>query len=73
MTDTLHCPCIILPATGGIVTISPSVFAECPSTAHRLLDMLEQHPLWDCFVTPGVVALTARQNRGSDPVSEFEK
>jgi hypothetical protein len=35
--------------------------------------MLEQHPLWDCFVTPGVVALTARQNQGSDPVSEFEK
>jgi hypothetical protein len=35
--------------------------------------MLEQHPLWDCFVTPGVVALAARQNRGSDPVSEFEK
>jgi hypothetical protein len=34
--------------------------------------MLEQHPLWDCFVTPGV-ALTARQNQGSDPVSEFEK
>jgi hypothetical protein len=35
--------------------------------------MLEQHPLWDCFVTPGIVALTARQVRGSDPVSEFEK
>jgi hypothetical protein len=34
--------------------------------------MLEQHPLWDCFVTPGVVALAARQNQGSDPVSEFE-
>ena len=35
--------------------------------------MLEQHPLWDCFVTPGVVALAARQNQGSDPVSEFER
>jgi hypothetical protein len=35
--------------------------------------MLEQHPLWDCFVTPGVVALSARQNQGSDPVTEFEK
>lgn len=62
----------IYPA-GGIVTFSPSAFAECPSTTYRLLDMLEQHPLWDCFVTPGVVALMARQNQGSDPVSEFEK
>ena len=35
--------------------------------------MLEQHPLWDCFVTPGVVALSARQNGGSDPVTEFEE
>lgn len=35
--------------------------------------MLEQHPLWDCFVTPGVVALTAREKQGSDPISEFEK
>ena len=35
--------------------------------------MLERHPLWDCFVTPGVVALAARQNNGSDPVSEFER
>jgi len=63
---------LIYPA-GGIASISPSVFAESPSTAYRLLDMLEQHPLWDCFVTPGVVALAARQNRGSDPISEFEK
>ena len=40
---------------------------------YKLLDMLEQHPLWDCFVTPGVVALATRQNQGSDPVSEFER
>ena len=59
--------------TGGIATISPSVFVECPSAAYKLLDMLEQHPLWDCFVTPGVVALAARQNQGSDPISEFER
>ena len=59
--------------TGGIVCVSPSVFAECPSTTYRLLDLVEQHPLWDCFVTPGVVALAARQNRGSDPISELEK
>ncbi len=59
--------------TGGIATISPSVFVECPSAAYKLLDMLEQHPLWDCFVTPGVVALAARQTQGSDPVSEFER
>jgi len=58
---------------GGIATISPSVFIECPTAAYKLLDMLEQHPLWDCFVTPGVVALAARQNQGSDPVSEFER
>lgn len=58
---------------GGIATISPSVFVECPSAAYKLLDMLEQHPLWDCFVTPGVVALAARQNKGSDPVSELER
>ncbi|KAH9043764.1 hypothetical protein EDB85DRAFT_2080724 [Lactarius pseudohatsudake] len=57
---------------GGIATISPSVFVECPSAAYKLLDMLEQHPLWDCFVTPGVVALAARQTQGSDPVTEFE-
>ncbi|KAI9512345.1 hypothetical protein F5148DRAFT_18559 [Russula earlei] len=63
---------LIYPA-GGIAAISPTVFLESPGTAYRLLDMLEQHPLWDCFVTPGVVALAARQNRGSDPVSEFEK
>jgi len=58
---------------GGIAAISPSVFVECPSAAYKLLDMLEQHPLWDCFVTPGVVALATRQNQGSDPVSEFER
>jgi len=63
---------MIYPA-GGIAAISPSAFAECPSTAYRLLDMLEQHPLWDCFVTPGVVALAARQKRGTDPITEFEK
>ncbi|KAI0271558.1 hypothetical protein BC834DRAFT_860173 [Gloeopeniophorella convolvens] len=57
---------------GGIITISPSIFAECPSTVYKLLDMLEQHPLWDCFVTPAVVALAARQTRGN-PISEFEK
>jgi len=62
----------IYPA-GGIVCVSPSAFAECPSATYRLLDMLEQHPLWDCFVTPGVVALAARQNRDSDPISELEK
>lgn len=58
---------------GGIATISPSVFVECPTAAYKLLDMLEQHPLWECFVTPGVVALAARQNQGSDPISEFER
>jgi len=58
---------------GGIVSISPNVFVECPSAVYRLLDMLEQHPLWDCFVTPGVVALAARQSGGSDPVTEFER
>ncbi|KAI9445468.1 hypothetical protein H4582DRAFT_1915640 [Lactarius indigo] len=58
---------------GGIATISPSVFVECPSAAYKLLDMLEHHPLWDCFVTPGVVALAARQSQGSDPVTEFER
>ncbi len=74
ITDTLHCPYVILlPATGGIATFSPSVFAECPSSAYRLLDMLVKHPLWDCFVSPGVVALAARQTGGSDPVSEFER
>jgi hypothetical protein len=35
--------------------------------------MVEQHPSWDCFVTPGVVALAARQKLSSDPISEFEK
>ncbi|KAI0307557.1 hypothetical protein B0F90DRAFT_1674737 [Multifurca ochricompacta] len=62
----------IYPA-GGIATVSPTVLAESPLTAYRLLDMFEQHPLWDCFVTPGVVALMARQNRGSDPITEFER
>ncbi|KAI0067836.1 hypothetical protein BV25DRAFT_1987496 [Artomyces pyxidatus] len=58
---------------GGIVTFTPSAFQDYPLAVHRLMSMIERHPLWQCFVVPSVVAMAATQSHGPDPVTEFER
>ncbi|THH16827.1 hypothetical protein EW146_g3874 [Bondarzewia mesenterica] len=58
---------------GGIVTFTPSVFREHPLAVYKVISMLEEHPLWDCYIVPSVVAMVARETSGTEPLTALEK
>ncbi|KAI6045045.1 hypothetical protein EDC04DRAFT_3137369 [Pisolithus marmoratus] len=41
---------------GGIVSFTPAVLAEEPVQCYQMMLKISEHPVWDCFVTPSLLA-----------------
>lgn len=41
---------------GGIVTFTATVLAEDPVGCYQTMTKIAEHPAWECFVTPNVLA-----------------
>lgn len=41
---------------GGIVSFTPAALAEEPVHCYQMMLKISEHPIWDCFVTPSVLA-----------------
>lgn len=46
---------------GGIVTFTPSSIVDTPLAAFKLISQIAEHPLWQCYVTPAVLAAVVRE------------
>lgn len=54
--------------TGGILTVTVSALLEDPFEVSRVLKLVDQHPLWMCYIHPYVLAaLIRRDYPDSDP------
>ncbi len=54
--------------TGGIVTFTVSAFKDDPFGLYRLVKLVEEHPLWMCYIHPYVLAaLFKRDHPVADP------
>lgn len=54
--------------TGGIVTFTVSAFKDDPFGLYRLVKLIEEHPLWMCYIHPYVLAaLFKRDHPVADP------
>ncbi|KAI0702474.1 hypothetical protein BC835DRAFT_1320860 [Cytidiella melzeri] len=59
---------------GGIVTFTPAALLEDPLGIYKLIKMVDQHPLWMCYVHPYVLAALFKQDyANSDPVAVVER
>ncbi|TCD70074.1 hypothetical protein EIP91_005056 [Steccherinum ochraceum] len=59
---------------GGIVTFTTAALWEGPVAVYRLIDLIDRHPLWSCFITPVVVgALATLSSKGTDPLTLFDQ
>lgn len=45
-------------AVGGIVTFTASALAEDLVGCHQLISQIIDHPLWDCYLIPEVLAVS---------------
>ncbi|KAL4068268.1 hypothetical protein V8B97DRAFT_1974437 [Scleroderma yunnanense] len=56
---------------GGLVTFTATVLAEDPIGCYQMMARVAEHPVWECFVTPNVLAasslLAVESNSSSDP------
>lgn len=41
---------------GGVVSFTPAVLAEEPVQCYQMMLKISEHPIWDCFITPNVLA-----------------
>lgn len=41
---------------GGILTITAPALMEDPFGVYRLIKLIDQHPLWMCYIHPYVLA-----------------
>ncbi|KAI6134055.1 hypothetical protein EDD17DRAFT_1619414 [Pisolithus thermaeus] len=57
---------------GGIVSFTPAALAEEPVHCYQMMLKISEHPIWDCFVTPSVLAagnFLAKSNNSSSSSS----
>ncbi|OCH96636.1 hypothetical protein OBBRIDRAFT_717952 [Obba rivulosa] len=45
---------------GGVVTFTPAAIIMDPIGVVELIQKVEEHPLWTCFILPSVVAMAAK-------------
>ncbi|KAA1468561.1 hypothetical protein DENSPDRAFT_474387 [Dentipellis sp. KUC8613] len=57
---------------GGIATFTWTAYMENPVALDQFIAMVEDHPLWSCYVTPSAIAMLVREGCGSDPLSAFQ-
>ncbi|TFY65795.1 hypothetical protein EVG20_g5292 [Dentipellis fragilis] len=57
---------------GGIATFTWTAYMENPVALDQFISMVEDHPLWSCYVTPSAMAMLVREGCGSDPLSAFQ-
>ncbi|KAL6304196.1 hypothetical protein BKA93DRAFT_784313 [Sparassis latifolia] len=59
---------------GGVVTFTPCAIIEDLLGVLELIKKLNEHPLWDCYVLPSVVAMVAKLTcQGQSPLSLFDR
>lgn len=51
---------------GGIVTFTAKALAEDPFGCYNLMTQVDEHPIWECFVTPNVLAASNSWANNSD-------
>ena len=54
---------------GGIVTFTPSALVEDLLGCHLLIAQIIEHPLWDCYLIPEVLAASHLLCNNGDPSS----
>ncbi|KAI0936045.1 hypothetical protein AcV5_004288 [Taiwanofungus camphoratus] len=59
---------------GGIITFTPSVIIEHLAGICSLIKKIDEHPLWECYLLPSVVALVAKLTcQEQNPLTLFDK
>ncbi|KAH8100518.1 hypothetical protein BXZ70DRAFT_937606 [Cristinia sonorae] len=59
---------------GGVVTFTMKAVTENLFDVCRLVDRVNRHPLWTCFIPPVVVGAVAKAtSKGSDPLVLFDR
>ncbi|PIL29610.1 hypothetical protein GSI_08247 [Ganoderma sinense ZZ0214-1] len=61
-------------ATCGIVTFTPSAIIEGHWKAFRCIKEIAEHPIWDCYILPSVVAMIAKLTcQGQHPLRVYDE
>ncbi|TBU35002.1 hypothetical protein BD311DRAFT_649012 [Dichomitus squalens] len=59
---------------GGVVTFTPSAIIEGHGMLFRRIKDVAEHPLWDCYVLPSVVAMVAKLTcQGGHPLRVYDE
>ncbi|KAM5538264.1 hypothetical protein V8D89_008151 [Ganoderma adspersum] len=59
---------------GGIVTFTPSAIIEGHWKAFRCIKDIAEHPIWDCYILPSVVAMIAKLTcQGQHPLRVYDE
>lgn len=43
--------------SGGVVTFTPRAIVENPEGVEKLISKLNEHPMWECYILPSVLAM----------------
>ncbi|KAI0359145.1 hypothetical protein OH77DRAFT_1502266 [Trametes cingulata] len=59
---------------GGIVTFTPSAIVQGHHRVFERISQIAEHPLWDCYVPPSVVAMVAKLScQGLHPLQVYDE
>ncbi|OSD05970.1 hypothetical protein PYCCODRAFT_1065885 [Trametes coccinea BRFM310] len=64
----------IFPLAGGIVTFTPSAIIQGHFRLFKRIRQIAEHPTWDCYVLPSVVAMVAKLScQGLNPLQVYDQ
>ncbi|CDO70283.1 hypothetical protein BN946_scf184942.g83 [Trametes cinnabarina] len=59
---------------GGVVTFTPSAIMQGHIRLFRRIKQIAEHPTWDCYVLPSVVAMVAKLScQGLNPLQVYDE
>ena len=59
---------------GGIVTFTPAAIIEGHFRLFSRIKKIAEHPLWECYVLPSVVAMVAKlTSQGKHPLRVYDE
>ncbi|KAH9937573.1 uncharacterized protein B0H18DRAFT_1113390 [Fomitopsis serialis] len=59
---------------GGVVTFTPSAILSNIVGVYELIKKIDEHPIWDCYILPSVVAMLAKSTcQDQNPLALFDK
>ncbi|KZT74733.1 hypothetical protein DAEQUDRAFT_4099 [Daedalea quercina L-15889] len=59
---------------GGIVTFTPSAILNNIIAVYELIKRIAEHPLWECYILPSVVAMLAKLTcQDQNPLALFDR